>query len=340
MVVTLLNKAHSKKMNFFNQKILLTILLLLLSKLSFALDNPQNYPSRPIHIIIPLAAGNSIDNGVRIITQKITQNTGMQFVIESLPGAAGSIGADKVAKSAPDGYTLGVFNDSILTMVPNIQTSIPWDPLKDFSSITIAGKIELGLIVPPTSPANSAADLINFAKKNPGKLNYGSGGNGSPQHIAMALFNSQANTVMTHVPYKGIMQAATGVAGGEVDVALIAVSSLKNLAEAGKLKFLGVASQQRLAQFPNIPTISESGLPGFEFTAWFAFMAPQGTPKQIIDLLNSEIKKALLDKDVRDKMLMQGLYPGSNSPDELTQLIRKQLSSYGALIKKIGLKAE
>jgi len=322
------------------KKILFALFLCFDISLTFAVDLPNGYPNRPIHIIIPLAAGNSIDNGVRIITQKITQNTGMQFVIESLPGAAGSIGADKVAKAAPDGYTLGVFNDSILTMVPNIQTKITWDPIKDFSPITIAGKIELGMIIPPTNPANSAAEIIAFAKKNPGKLNYGSGGNGSPQHIAMALFNSQAGTSMTHVPYKGIMQAATGVAGGEVDIALIAVSSLKNLADAGKLKFIGVASQQRLAQFPNIPTISESGLPGFEFTAWFAFMAPQGTPKPIIQLINSEVKKALSDKDVREKMLIQGLYPANNTPEELQQLIRSQLISYGTLIKKMGLQPE
>ena len=135
-----------------NKKIVLTLLSVLFFSASFAAENPSTYPNRPIHIIIPLAAGNSIDNGVRIITQKITQNTGMQFVIESLPGAAGSIGADKVAKSAPDGYTLGVFNDSILTMVPNIQSKLPWDPLKDFASITIAGKIELGLIVTLLSP--------------------------------------------------------------------------------------------------------------------------------------------------------------------------------------------
>jgi tripartite-type tricarboxylate transporter receptor subunit TctC len=322
------------------KKILFALFLCFDISLTFAADLPNGYPNRPIHIIIPLAAGNSIDNGVRIITQKITQNSGMQFVIESLPGAAGSIGADKVAKAAPDGYTLGVFNDSILTMVPNIQTKITWDPIKDFSPITMAGKIELGLIVAPSNPANSAADLIAFAKKNPGKLNYGSGGNGSPQHIAMALYNSQAGTSMTHVPYKGIMQAATGVAGGEVDLALIAVSSLKGLSEAGKLKFIGVASQQRLAQFANTPTISESGLPGFEFTAWFAFMAPQGTPKPIVQLINSEVKKALSDKDVREKMLIQGLYPANNTPEELQQLIRSQLISYGTLIKKMGLQPE
>ncbi|BDW10349.1 exported protein [Polynucleobacter sp. SHI8] len=322
------------------KKILFALFLCFDISLTFAADLPNGYPNRPIHIIIPLAAGNSIDNGVRIITQKITQNSGMQFVIESLPGAAGSIGADKVAKAVPDGYTLGVFNDSILTMVPNIQTKITWDPIKDFSPITMAGKIELGLIVAPSNPANSAADLIAFAKKNPGKLNYGSGGNGSPQHIAMALFNSQAGTSMTHVPYKGIMQAATGVAGGEVELALIAVSSLKGLSDAGKLKFIGVASQQRLAQFANTPTISESGLPGFEFTAWFAFMAPQGTPKPIVQLINSEVKKALSDKDVREKMLIQGLYPANNTPEELQQLIRSQLISYGTLIKKMGLQPE
>ncbi len=314
--------------------------LLGFSQFCFSADTPLSYPNRPIHIIIPLAAGNSIDNGVRIITQKITQNTGMQFVIESLPGAAGAIGADKVAKSSPDGYTLGVFNDSILTMVPNIQTKLPWDPNKDFMPISMGGKIELGLIVSPSNPANSAADLIAFAKKNPSKLNYGSGGNGSPQHIAMALLNSQAGTSMTHVPYKGIMQAATGVAGGEVDVALIAVSSLKGLAQAGKLKFISVATSQRLPQFPNIPTISESGVPGFEFTAWFAFMAPQGTPKSIIQQLNSEIKKALTDQEVREKMLGQGLNPSSNNPEELSQLINIQLTSYGNLIKKMGLQPE
>jgi tripartite-type tricarboxylate transporter receptor subunit TctC len=322
-------------------KLLIMLIWAVLSWSVNAADNiNNNYPNRPIHIIIPLAAGNSIDNGVRIITQKITQNTGMQFVIESLPGAAGAIGADKVAKSLADGYTLGVFNDSILTMVPNIQSKLPWDPIKDFSPITIAGKIELGLVVTPSLSINSISELISYAKQHPEKLNYGSGGNGSPQHIAMALFNSQANTVMTHVPYKGIMQAATGVAGGEVDIALIAVSSLKNLADAGKLKFIGVASQQRLTQFPSIPTISESGLPGYEFTAWFAFLAPQGTPKQVIEILNSEVKKALLDKDVREKMLVQGLYPASNTPEELQQLIRKQLTSYGVLIKKIGLKTD
>lgn len=310
------------------------------SQIILSADNSSAYPNRPIHIIIPLAAGNSIDNGVRIITQKITQNTGMQFVIESLPGAAGSIGADKVAKALPDGYTLGVFNDSILTMVPNIQTKLPWDPIKDFMPISMGGKIELGLIVSPSNPANNVGDLIAYAKKNPGKLNYCSGGNGSPQHIAMAMLNSQAGTTMTHVPYKGIMQAAAGVAGGEVDVALIAVSSLKGLAQAGKLKFIGVATQQRLSAFPNIPTISESGLPGFEFTAWFAFMAPQGTPKPVIQLLNAEIKKALADHDVREKMVLQGLNPSANTPEELSKLINSQISSYGSLIKKMGLEAD
>ncbi len=310
------------------------------SQIVLSADNSSAYPSRPIHIIIPLAAGNSIDNGVRIITQKITQNTGMQFVIESLPGAAGSIGADKVAKAVPDGYTLGVFNDSILTMVPNIQTKLPWDPIKDFMPISMGGKIELGLIISPSNLANNVGDLIAYAKKNPGKLNYGSGGNGSPQHIAMAMLNSQAGTTMTHVPYKGIMQAAAGVAGGEVDVALIAVSSLKGLAQAGKLKFIGVATQQRLSAFPNIPTISESGLPGFEFTAWFAFMAPQGTPKPVIQLLNTEIKKALADHDVREKMVLQGLNPSANTPEELSKLINSQISSYGSLIKKMGLEAD
>jgi tripartite-type tricarboxylate transporter receptor subunit TctC len=331
------NDLKSSRLMVLN--LLILVVAFFFTSTSFA-QSQATYPSKPIKLILPLAVGSAVDLAARIVTQKMSANMGQSFVIENIPGAAGLIGAEKVAKATADGYTLGGFNDGIITMGPNLNPNTPYDPLKDFAYISLVTTVEAGLVVPSNSPYKNIGQLLKAASQSPGKINYSSGGNGSPQHIAMALFNSQAGTSMTHVPYKGIMQAATGVAGGEVDIALIAVSSLKNLADAGKLKFIGVASQQRLAQFPNIPTISESGLPGFEFTAWFAFMAPQGTPKPIIQLINSEVKKALSDKDVREKMLIQGLYPANNTPEELQQLIRSQLISYGTLIKKMGLQPE
>ena len=177
------------------------------------------YPSKPIRMIVPLAAGSAVDAAARIITQKMSQNMGQGIVIENQPGAAGLIGADRVAKAAPDGYTIGGFNDSIMTMLPNLQTKMTWDILKDFEPVSLVATVEWGLVVNNDSPYRSAETLIAAAKAAPGKINYGSGGNGSPQHIAAALFASSAGITLTHVPYKGATQAGLGVASGEVPIA-------------------------------------------------------------------------------------------------------------------------
>ena len=321
-------------------RIFISSFLLASTLMSTSLFAANDYPSKPIHIIVPLAAGSAIDNAVRILTQKMGENMGQSFVIENLTGAAGAIGADKVAKSAPDGYTLGGFNDSILTMVPHMQSKLTWDPIKDFEPISLAALVEWGLVVNPARPEKTVADLIASAKKNPGQINYGSGGNGSPQHIAMALMASQTGVTMTHVPYKGVSQAALGVAGGEVQTAFLAVASLRSLAESGKLRLIAVATPQRMPQFPNTPTIAESGVPGFEFKAWFAMVAPAGTPKPVIQKLNEEISKALTDPGVREKLNIQGLKPLGSSPEELTQAIKSQLLSYGKVIKKAGITSD
>ena len=267
------------------------------------------YPAKPIHMIVPLAAGSAVDNAMRIVTERMSTNLGQGIVIENQPGAAGLIGAERVAKAAPDGYTIGGFNDSIMTMLPNLYAKLSWDILKDFEPVSLVATVEWGLVASSESPYRSAADLIAAAKADPRRINYGSGGNGSPQHVAMELFASTAGISLTHVPYKGATQAAVGVAAAEVPVAFQGLATVSGLAKSGKLRIIGVTTAQRLPQFPDVPTVSESGLPGFEFNSWATVVAPAGTPRDIVARLNAEIVKALAAPDVREKLLAQGLTP-------------------------------
>jgi tripartite-type tricarboxylate transporter receptor subunit TctC len=300
----------------------------------------QGYPNKPIRMIVPLAAASAVDNAARIVTQKMSANMGQPFVIENMPGAAGQIGADRVAKAAPDGYTLGGFNDSIMTMLPNMNAKLPWDILKDFEPVSLVATIEWGLVANNDSPIRSAADLIAAAKANPGKVDFGSGGNGSPQHIAMALFANNAGITLTHVPYKGASQAALGVAAGEVPVAFQGLATVTGLVRGGKARLIGVTTPGPLPQFPGVPTVSASGLPGFQFNSWFTVMAPAGTPKEILTRLHAEIRKALDDPEVREKLRDQGLTVRGTSPEELAAATREQLARYGRLFKEAGIKGE
>ena len=298
------------------------------------------YPNRPIRMIVPLAAGSAVDVAARIVAQKMSASMGQSVVVENQPGAAGIVGADRVAKAAPDGYTVGGFNDSIMTMVPALQPKMPWDIVRDFAPVSLVATVEWGLVANPALNLASAAGLIAAAKAAPGKLDYGSGGIGSPQHIAMALFASEAGVSLNHVPYKGATQAAVGVAGGEVAVAFQGLATVNSLVKANKVKLLAVSTPRRLPQYPDAPTVSESGLPGFEFNSWFAVLAPAGTPGEIVGKLNAEIVKALADPQVREQLIAQGLTPRGSSADELGAATRLQLAKYAALIKKADIKAE
>ena len=316
------------------------IAFLLTSLLPVAAAAQSGYPNKPIRMIIPLAAASAVDNGARILTQKMSANMGQQVVIENQPGAAGQIGAERVARSTPDGYTIGGFNDSIMTMLPNMGTKLPWDILKDFDPVSLVATIEWCLVANNDAPYRSASDLIAAARAKPGEINYGSGGNGSPQHIAMALFANTAGIKLMHVPYKGASQAAVGVAAGEVPVALQGIATVAALVRGGKAKLIGVATPARIPQFPDVPTISESGLPGFRFNSWFTIVAPAGTPKEIIARLHAEIAKALADPEVRAKFEDQGLTPRGTTPEELGTATREQLARYATLMKDAGIKAE
>jgi tripartite-type tricarboxylate transporter receptor subunit TctC len=298
------------------------------------------YPTKPIHMIVPLAAGSAVDNAMRIVAERISENVGQGIVIENQPGASGLIGTDRVAKAAADGYTIGGFNDSIMTMLPNLYAKLPWDIVKDFEPVSLMATVEWGLVTTNDSPYRTAADLIAAAKANPGKINYGSGGNGSPQHVAMELFAATAGISLTHVPYKGATQAAVGVAAGEVSVAFQGLATVTALARSGKLRIIGVTTAQRLPQFADVPTVAESGLPGFAFNSWAAIVTPAGTSKEIISRLNAEIVKALSAPDVREKLIAQGLSPRGSSPEELRQTTRVQLARYATLMKQAGIKIE
>jgi tripartite-type tricarboxylate transporter receptor subunit TctC len=321
----------------FVQRIASTLALALFAGTAAA---QGTYPNKPIRVIIPLAAASAVDNAARVLTARMSENMQQPFVLENIAGASGLIGAERLARSAPDGYTIGAFNDSILTMLPNVHAKMPFDVIKDFEPVSLVGTIEWGLIASNDAPFKNAGDLIAAAAASPGRINYASGGNGSPQHIAMALFASTANISLVHVPYKGATQAATDVAAGQVPVGMQGLGTVASLVRAGKLRLIGVGTPQRHPQFPDVPTIGESGLPGFTFTSWFAIVAPAGTPKDIVVRLNAEITRALAAPDVREKLAAQGFTVRGTSQEELGSITRTQLARYAKAMKEAGIKAE
>src|SRR5437764_13336155 len=307
---------------------------------AFPANAQTAYPDRPIKMIVPLAAASAVDVAPWIMTQKMSDNMGQQFVILSQPGASGLIGAEAVARAEPDGYTIGGFNDSIMTMVPNLQSKMRWDILKDFEPVSLVATVEWGLIANNNANFKSAADLIAAAKAAPGKIDYGSGGPGSPQHLAMAMFASAAGISLTHVPYTGATQAATDIAAGQIPVGFQGLGTVAALVRGGQLRLIGVTTQSRLPQFPDVPTVSESGLPGLFFNSWFTIMAPAGTPKDIIARLNAEAVKAVADPEVRRKLEDLGFAVRGSSAPELGALTREQLAKYARVIKEMGIANE
>ena len=300
----------------------------------------SGYPNKPIRMIVPLAAGSAVDVAARLLAQKMGANMGQTFVVENVVGAAGIIGAGQLAKAAPDGYTIGGFNDSILTMVPNLNPNTPFNPVTDFAHISRAAIIEFSIAVPSNSPWKSAADFVAAAKAAPGKYTYASGGNGSPQHLGGALFAAHTGIDIKHVPYRGASQAAQDVAGGQVDVTVQGIATVAALAKGGKLKLIGVMADQRHPEYPDTPTLKEAGINGFDYSTWFGLTAPKGTPKEIIDRLHAEAVKALADPEIKQRYAALGLRPDGNSPDAMLGNVREQLARYGKAIKDNNIRAE
>jgi tripartite-type tricarboxylate transporter receptor subunit TctC len=300
----------------------------------------QTYPDKPVHVIIPLAAGSAVDNAARLIFQKMGSNMGASFVLDNQPGAAGLVGADKVAKAAPDGYTIGGFNDSVLTMIPHLYAKMPWDPLTDFEPVSLVATVEWGIIVKADSPYKTVKDLVAAAKAEPGKLTFSSGGNGSPQHIAMALLNTRTGANILHVPYRGATPAAVAVAAGEVDVSFQGLGTATSLIQAKKVRLLAVSTPTRMAQYPDTPTVIESGIKDFTFNSWFAMVAPAKTPKPVIKKLYDEMQKAMKDPETQKQMAVYGLTPRGSTPEELGSMTKTQFAMYKKLIQDNNIKPD
>ena len=317
-----------------------THLLLLAGLCSMGLARAQNpYPNRTIQTIMPLQAGSGVDLLMRPIVQKMGESLGQAITIENIPGGAGLIGAGKVAQSTPDGYVLGAFNDSILTMLPNLYKKVDYDPIQSFTPISEVAAITFVMVANPSFPGNTAADLVRIARENPGKIDYASGGNGSPQHIGMEIFRQYTGAPIVHIPYRGAAAAVTDVMAGQVPVMISALSVVLPHIRAGKLKVLGITSKTRSPLLPNSPTVSES-VKGYEFSTWGALLAPKGTPPAIVNKLNESLATTLKDPKLREQLIQQGFEFAPLGPDNLKDMIAAGLVKMKKVIKDGGLQPD
>ena len=299
----------------------------------------QPYPSKPILFLMPLQAGSAVDVMVRIVAQKMSESLGQQIVVENQPGAAGAIGAERVKRAAPDGYTVGVLNDSILTMIPNIRKA-PYDSLKDFAPVGVVAGITWVLVANNELPVKTVPELIALAKSRPGQIDYSSGGNGSPQHVAMEAFKAATGIYVVHIPYRGATQAALDVISNQVQVHFSAVSIVLPYIRSGRMRALGVPSAARSPLLPAVPTMAEAGVPGFEWRTWASLVVPAGTPRPIVERLNAELAKAIAAPEVREKLVSQGFEPIGSAPETVTQWTRDGLKRMSEVVKRAGITAE
>ena len=300
----------------------------------------QSYPARQILMVVPLQAGTAVDNVARVIAQKLTISLGQPVVVENQAGAAGQIGTERIAKSVPDGYTIGFVNDSILTMLPNLNPRLPYDPLRDLTAISRVAGNNFGVAVPAAYEAKTLSDLIALARAKPGTIHFSSGGSGSPQHMAMEMLGAASGIKLTHIPYKGAAQALTDLVGGQVQVLAQGLGVMVPQARAGKIRLLATTGAARSPLTPDVPTVREQGLAGFEFATWFAVVAPPGTPRAVVDRLNAEIVRAANLPDVREQLQAQGYVIYGSSPEQLTEAIGDGLTRMGRIIREANIRVE
>ena len=287
-----------------------------------------------------MQAGTAGDSIMRIVAEQISVNIGQPLIIENITGAAGLIGAERIAHASADGYTIGVMSDSMIAVVPHMQERINYDPLDGFEPVSMVARITSVLVVNPTLPAKNIEELVALAKVHAGAFDYASGGIGSQQHLAMAIFSDATGISLNHVPFRGASQAVVEVVSGRIPVMFVALSIALPFVKDGRLRAIAVASKDRSQLLPDVPTVSESGLPGFVFTPWVAIYAPKGTPKQIIDRLHLETVAAVQGSAVRSRLLALGLEPETLTPNELSQRARDEFARMGKLIKTSRIKNE
>jgi tripartite-type tricarboxylate transporter receptor subunit TctC len=301
----------------------------------------QNYPTRPITVVVPFAAGGGNDILARLLGQHMGRALGQQFVIENRGGAAGTIGARAVAKAAPDGYTLMVGHSGLFAMAPGLYGSAAgFDPRKDFAPISGIASYQQVLVVNPSMPVRTLADLLMLAKKEPGKITYATAGIGSGSHVSTELFTAMANVKLTHVPYRGSGPAVSDLVGGHVAMGITTIPPAISQIRSGLLRAIAVTGDTRLAILPDLPTIAEAGLPDYVAVIHYSMVAPAGTPHAIVERLNTELRAALNQADVRARIADEGGDVLVGTPESLAADIDQEETKWGALVRKLGLRAE
>jgi tripartite-type tricarboxylate transporter receptor subunit TctC len=313
------------------------ILVLLLSATSAV---AQTYPTKPIRILIAQAPGSATDVISRVVGNRLSEGLGQPVIIEAKPGAGGALGTEAAARSAPDGYTLFMANNSTHGSNPALYPKLPYDAVNDFAPISMVASVPYVLVVNPSMPVNTVGELIKMAKAQPGKINYASAGNGSTHQFCAELLKNMASIDLVHVPYKGSPPGVAAVVAGEVGVMFANLTDIGGQLKGGKVKPLAVTSASRNSHLPQTPTLAEAGLPGFEILSWFALVAPAGTPASVIKQLNGETVKVLARDDIKSTLGAQGLTVFSSTPEEVTAHIKSEVAKFTRIAKAAGIKAE
>jgi len=300
----------------------------------------QDYPTRPITLVVPYAAGGGNDAMARTVADKMSRVLGKQIVIENRAGAGGTIATRQVAKSAPDGYTLVIGGTGTLAVNPTLYANVGYDPRKDFAPIGLIGTSALVVLVHPSLPAHSIRGLIDLARQEPGKLNYASAGVGSGIHLGTVLFEHMAEVKLTHVPYRGSGPALTDLIGGHVAIYFSSLPPAVQLVKEGKVRALAVTGSTRSKILPELPTVAEAGLPGYESVLHYGIVAPAGTPRPIIDKLNAALREAVMASDTQDRMAADGTEPRASTPEDYAADIDREETKWSAIVRKSGAKAE
>jgi tripartite-type tricarboxylate transporter receptor subunit TctC len=295
----------------------------------------QSYPAKPIKIVVPFPPGNTMDIMTRLVGPKMTERMGQQIIVENRPGASGMLGLDFVAKAAPDGYILAAAQGGNMVVLPHTSKIIPYDALKDFAPIAVSTTNYLGIVAHPGTPFKTVGEMVAWAKTNPGKLTVATNGEGGFPHLAFEQLRIMAGFTFTHVPYKGSAQIATDVIGGQVQVAIDGITGLAPHARSARLRLLAITNRTRVPLWPGIPAAAED-VPGYESGGWFGYVAPTGTPREIVVKLNEEINRAIKLPEVSEKLVAGGLIVVAESPEYFGELIRSDYAKYGKLVRDIG----
>ena len=299
-----------------------------------------SYPTKPIRLVVPFTPGGSTDILARAVAQELTKAWGQAVVIDNVPGAGGAIGAEKVAKAAPDGYTLLMGHIGTLAVNPSLYPNLPYDPIKSFTPVAWVARVPNVLVVHPSVKATNVKELVALAKARPGRLNYGSGGNGSAANLATEYFKLQTGTSIVHIPYRGTAPAVTDLLGGQIQLLFTGAPAVLGQVKNGQLRALAVSSPTRLAALPDLPTVAESGYKGFEADQWYGVVAPMGTPREVVTKLNAQINLALNSPDMKIRLTNEGAVATPTTPDAYGQLIASEIARWRPVIQSGRVKLD